>query len=155
LLQNRPSRSGLIVALLLFVILLSGCIVVRDSPAPGCVKTIGVGVIGGCFGKTVILDLMVEPEIECLSIAVNNCNGGVLEVQNRCGEVLVIEGLKMPTEEYLILDVAKDDGRYVPLVTNTNFSDYTPEVDEQVEMRGALGGQEIELSFVKTAALCE
>jgi hypothetical protein len=155
LLQNRPSRSGLIVISLLFVTLLSGCIVVRDSPAPGCVKTIGVGAIGGCFGKTVILDLVVEPEIECLSIAVNNCNGGVLEVQNRCGEVLVIEGVEMPAEEYLILDIARDNGRYVPLVTNTNFSDYTPAVDEQVEMRGQLGGQEVKLSFVKTAALCE
>jgi hypothetical protein len=155
LLQNRPSRSGLIVVSLLFVTLLSGCIVVRDSPAPGCVKTIGVGAIGGCFGKTVVLDLVVEPEIECLSIAVNNCNGGVLEVQNRCGEALVIEGVEMPAEEYLVLDIAKDDGRYVPLVTNTNFSDYTPVVDEQVEMTGQLGGQEIAVSFIKTAALCE
>ena len=145
----------MIVASLLFIGLLSGCIVVRDSPAPGCVKTIGVGVIGGCFGKTVILDLIVKPEIECLSIAVNNCNGGVLEVQNHCGEVLVIEGAEIPAEEYLILDVTRDDGRYVPLVTNTNFSDYTPEVDERVEMRAELGGQEIEVSFVKTAPLCE
>jgi hypothetical protein len=119
------------------------------------VKTIGVGVIGGCFGKTVILDLTVEPEIACLSIAVNNCNGGVLEVQNRCGELLVIEGAEMPADEYLILDVARENGRYVPLVTNTNFSDYIPAVDEQVEMMGQLGGQEIKLSFIKTAALCE
>jgi hypothetical protein len=98
---------------------------------------------------------VVEPEIACLSIEVNNCNGGVLEVQNRCQEALVIEGVEMPTDQYLTLDVARDNGRYVPLVTNTNFSDYVPAVDEQVEMLGQLGGREIKLSFVKTAPLCE
>jgi hypothetical protein len=34
---------------------LSACIVTKDSPAPGCARSIGLPISGGCFGKTVIL----------------------------------------------------------------------------------------------------
>jgi len=36
--------------------------------------------VGGCWGKSAIIDIKVEPAIDCLKIEVNNCNGGILEV---------------------------------------------------------------------------
>ena len=75
----------------MLMLVLAGCIVTKDSPAPGCRETLGFAPVGGCLGKTVILDLDVEPEVECLAIGVNNCNGGVLEVRNACSEALVLD----------------------------------------------------------------
>ena len=90
----QRSRSAKSIIVLLLALLLSGCIVTKGSPAPGCVESIGLPMSGGCFGKTVILDLTVEPENECLVITANNCNGGVLEVENSCPETLVLGGVE-------------------------------------------------------------
>jgi hypothetical protein len=84
------SVHWLLVCAFLTVTLAGGCLVKNDSPAPGCVEYWGPAPMGGCFGKTAILDLKVEPQTECLEIAVNNCNGGILEVSNACAEMLVL-----------------------------------------------------------------
>lgn len=67
----------------------------REMQAPGCIKGAGL-TIGGCFGKTLIKDLQIAPEVPCLRISVNNCNGGVLEVGNRCEDDLRIGDLLLP-----------------------------------------------------------
>ena len=136
-------------------LVLSGC-VVKDSPAPGCVESIGPPIAGGCFGKTAILDLAVEPEIECLVVDVNNCNGGVLEVWNRCDETLVLGGVEVSPPDHVGLDVVEEEGGAYGLVeVDSNFSDHVPEADREIEIVGTLGEREIRLAFTKTAKLCE
>ena len=149
--QARFKRAVLLVALLL-----SSCVVVKDSPAPGCVETVGIQMTGGCFGKTAILDLTVEPENECLEITVNNCNGGVLEVRNNCGEELVLGGVQVLPSESVSLDVVEqENGEHSLSETYSNFSEHVPETDQRIEMVGTLGSQEIKIAFTKTAELCE
>ena len=111
--------------------------------------------MGGCFGETAILDLEVEPQIECLEIAVNNCNGGVLEVSNSCAEMLVLDQITVhPGELHVGLDLDRQNGVYVLKSSDSNFSQYVPAEDEFVEIRGLLGAQEVKISFVKTKELC-
>jgi hypothetical protein len=141
--------------LLLLTVLLAGCLVKKDSPAPGCVEYWGPAPMGGCFGKTAILDLKVEPEIECLEISVNNCNGGILEISNTCAEMLVLSQVTIhPREFNVALDLNKEDGEYVLKPTDSNFSAYVPLEDEFVEIYGMLGGLEVKISFLKTKELC-
>lgn len=111
--------------------------------------------MGGCFGKTVILDLEVEPEIDCLTIEVNNCNGGVLEVRNSCREPLVLGGVEInPSDGTASLEVSKEDGQYLLTQTAGNFAQYIPQADEEIEVWGTLGDQKIKVSFTKTKELC-
>ncbi len=140
---------------LLVVLLLSGCIVVKDSPAPGCVETVGFPTMGGCFGTTAILDLTVEPENECLEITVNNCNGGILEVRNNCGEELFLGGVRVPPSDSVSLDVVEENDAHSLIETYSNFSEYVPATDQSIEVSGTLGSQEIKVTFTKTARLCE
>jgi len=142
--------------LLLSLSTVAGCIVRKDSPAPGCVKYWGLAPMGGCFGKTVIMDLEVEPAMDCLTIEVNNCNGGVLEVSNSCDETFVLGGVEITPQEYNVgLDVlGKEDGGYLLTVTYSNFSEYIPQENEEIELVGTLGNQEERVSFIKTKKLC-
>ena len=86
----RNSKQILLTLTTLILLTLSCSLFVPsedDNPAPGCRESFG---FGGCFGTTVILDLSMEPESECLEIEVNNCNGGGLDVDNDCQEDLVL-----------------------------------------------------------------
>ena len=151
---GRGAHWPIILAFLL-AILLGGCVVKEDSPAPGCVEYWGPSPMGGCFGTTAILDLEVEPEHACLEIVVNNCNGGVLEVSNSCAEILFLRQVTVhPSERNVGLDVEKRNGEYVLIPTDDSFSDYIPVEDELIEITGLLGGEEVRISFVKTKELC-
>ena len=111
--------------------------------------------MGGCFGTTAILDLKVEPEIDCLEITINNCNGGILEISNTCAEILFLRQITVhPGEQHVGLDLDKQDGEYVLVPSADNLSDYLPVEDELVTVQGMLGGQELKISFVKTKELC-
>lgn len=154
--HSRSARSTMSITVVLLALLLSSCIVTKNSPAPGCVKSIGLPTMGGCFGKTVILDLTIEPEHECLVITVNNCNGGVLEVDNSCQETLVLEGVEVPPSDRVSLDVIEGENGMVSLSdVGGNFSNYIPEEDKSIALTGLLGSQQIRVAFTKTAQLCE
>lgn len=153
--QSALRRLTVVAAVLLSLLGLQGCIVVRDSPAPGCVKRIGISPMGGCSGKTAILDLTVEPEISCLSITANNCNGGVLVVRNACELPLDLAGLRIEPHARVNLDVVAEGDEYAPVVVSGNFSDYVPETDERIQLTGTVGEQPIRVTFTKTAKLCE
>lgn len=150
---NRCVPWAVLAAVTLSLVL-AGCIVVKDSPAPGCIKTIGFRSVGGCFGKTAILDLSVEPASECLDITVNNCNGGVLSIRNGCTEAFTLGGVTIAPGDYESLDVVSEDGEHALVSVSSNFSDYVPEADESVELTGALGSQEVRVAFTKTGPLC-
>ena len=155
MLRSRCTQLVVMAAVAPSLLLVSGCIVVKDSLAPGCIEYIGFPAMGGCFGKTAILDLTVEPEVECLDITANNCNGGILEVRNGCSEPLALGGVEIAPLDYVGLDVAEEGGEYLLIEVNSNFSEYAPEADEMIEVGGTLGGQEIRLTFTKTAPLCQ
>jgi len=155
---SRIKKPLLIICVLLLLLGMAVSCVVKDSPAPGCVKYLfGCSMIGGCFGKSVIKDLKVEPAIDCLTIEVNNCNGGVLEVTNNCDETFVLGGFEIRPHEYCLgLDVSgKEDGLWVLTKIASNFSVYIPEEDELVELVGSLGNQKIRVSYIKTKKLCD
>ena len=156
-LAEMKNPLATISALLLLLSVAAGC-VVKHSPAPGCDKYLfGCAPMGGCFGKSVITDLKVEPAVDGLAIEVNNCNGGILEVSNACDEPFVLGGVEIgPSERNVGLDVlGKEDGRYLLTYTGSNFSDYIPEEDELIELVGTLGSQEVRVSYIKTKKLCD
>jgi len=102
-LLHRKKRFLWLIILIVFV--LYGCSdPSTESPAPGCRKSFGMG---GCFGKTVILDVAVEPAVDCLQFEGDNCNGGVLDVKNSCSENLVLGDVTVPAEEFAGFDVIK------------------------------------------------
>lgn len=137
------------------IVLVGGCVIKKDSPAPGCVEYWGPSPMGGCFGTTAILDLEVEPEHGCLEITFNNCNGGILEVSNSCAEILFLRQVTVhPSERNVGLDVEKQNGEYILVPTDSNFSHYIPTENEFVEVTGMLGGEEVKISFLKTKELC-
>jgi hypothetical protein len=150
---TRSTPTALLVCAL--ALLLGGCIVTRDSPAPGCVKRIGFPVIGGCAGKSAILDLSVGPASTCLDIRVNNCNGGVLEVDNSCAATLLLGGVEIPPAGRASLDIVDESGAYTLRRVDGNFSAYVPDQDRPVVITGTLDGLEIAVSLTKTARLCE
>lgn len=142
----------------LLILLLSAAIgcVRKDSPAPGCIKYWGMRPIGACFGKSVIMDLRVNPAIGCLSISANNCNGGVLEVDNQCDLPFAIGGVEVGASQRATLDVKeREDGHHALSRAASNFSSYVPEESERIELLGSLGGREVRVSFIKTGKLCE
>ena len=151
---GKGAHWPLILAFLLAV-LLGGCVVKEGSPAPGCVEYWGPAPMGGCLGTTAILDLKVEPEQECLEITVNNCNGGIVEVSNSCAQILILKQVTIhPSERNVGLDVERQNGEYILVPTDSNFSDYIPAENEFVEITGMLGAEEVKISFVKTKELC-
>jgi len=112
--------------------------------------------MGGCGGTTAILELQVVPTQDCLTIEVNNCNGGVLEVTNRCTETLILGGVEIGADgHHVSLDVLeKQEDSYLLIENYSNFSNYLPAQDEAITVLGSLGDRPIQVTFVKTAALC-
>lgn len=123
--------------------------------APGCIKTNKL-IFGGCFGKTLIFDLNVNPRVECLSIDINNCNGGILVISNLCNESFVTGNIEIkPQDKYVGLDVLKDEiNKYSLIYSDGNFARYIPKQNEKINIIGVLGNQTIEISFIKTKELC-
>ena len=136
-------------------LLLAGCIVIRDSAAPGCRRVLGFPAMGGCHGKTIITDVTVEPPIACLSISANNCNGGVLAVANDCEDVLALDGQELRPGDRASFDLVEEDGRYTLSRAAGNFSTTQPATDVQIELLGHLGGRPLTVRLTKTAPLCE
>lgn len=138
----------LILLVVILLIFISGCI----NPAPGCQKQIG---FGGCFGKTIIKNLKVKPPIECLEIRANNCNGGVLEVNNFCNKSVSIDGLEIdPNSGYIYLGVKRENDGYSMVYLSDNSTVYIPEKDEKIEINGSFQGRNFIITFTKTKNLC-
>jgi hypothetical protein len=135
----------------------ASCIVTKDSPAPGCIKSVGIPMAGGCSGKTAIVDLQVIPDINTIIIKVNNCNGGVLEVRNSSDQLLVLGGVEIEASDYVSLDVIErqSDGFYSLKDISSNFSDYVPVQDEVITVLGVLGQEQFIVSYTKTKKLCD
>ncbi len=135
-------------------LLLLGCIVIHDSPAPGCVKRLGVAPLGGCQGKTIITGLHLQPQPTCLTLEVNNCNGGVVEATNSCTRSVQLDDLILPAATTLTFDVVPQEDGYVLTETAGNIARTIPTHDLVLTFTGRLGSVPITLTLTKTAPLC-
>ena len=83
--------------------------------------------MGGCFGKTAILNVTVEPAVDCLLAEGDNCNGGLLDIHNHCSNDLVLANGTVPAGEFTSLDVVgESDGSFSLKAVNHNFSEFEP-----------------------------
>ncbi len=119
--------------------------------APGC--SLGAG-ISGCTGKSIITNLMIDPDVGCVKITPNNCNGGVLEIENSCDSSFVIGGFNMPANSSAIVELVKENGAYRAKEARGNFANYYPDKNEDVGFTAQSGSKKIKVSLVKTAKLC-
>jgi hypothetical protein len=136
------------------MLFLSACII-KDSPAPGCVESIGFPAMGGCSGKTAIVDLEVTSAPDCVIITVNNCNGGVLNIRNTCTEALTLNGIVIDPSDSISLDAKMVDGSIELTNAHGNFTDYVPDEDTRFELEGVMGTDPIQITFTKTKLLCK
>ena len=155
--NNKPLNIVLVSLIVITFIALPGCIITEDSPAPACIKYIGIPTIGGCFGKSAILELRVQPAVDCIRIEVNNCNGGVLEVTNLCQQPFTLGGIEISPSDHAVLEVRgrQQDGSYTLTRGTSNFSQYIPEKNELITVSGKLGNQEVKVTYIKTKKLCD
>jgi hypothetical protein len=132
----------------------AGCVRAEaENPAPGFRKSFGMG---GCFGKTALLEVAVEPAVDCLLVEGDNCNGGVLDIHNSCAEDLFLANAIVPAGKYTTFDLVEEqDGSYSLIKIDSNFTEFIPDADTALSFTGNLGDQEVEISFIKTAPLCE
>lgn len=157
----------LILMSLTAIIFISGCIKVRDSPAPGCITYFPQQLtpIGGCFGKHVIQDVRLNPEIECLLVRPNNCNGGTFDIENNCEEEVTVEGHRIRPYRYeyspgefthgdYSIEVIKTAEGYVVNKSRGNFATSPPEQDTTFNISGKVGEQIFSLTYVHTGPLC-
>jgi len=151
------ARSTTFALLFCLLLTLSGCLIItKNSPAPGCVKTIGLlPMVSGCFGKSVVSDVKLEPQQACLTITENNCNGGVLNIHNGCSEGFKLAGVSVLAATQMTVELVNSGSEYRLIETYSNFSAYTPAADERVQLVGTLGSLDVSVAFTKTAKLCE
>lgn len=142
---------------MLFLLAGTGCLKIVDNPAPGCVKYVGLAPVGGCFGKSIIRDVKVEPVINTLVIEANNCNGGVLSVRNLDSLPASLADVQIEPGDFAILDIQTklSDGKYVLKKADNNFSGYIPAADETITIAGRLGNRDFTVTYIKTARLCK
>jgi len=157
----------LILMSLTAIISISGCIKVRDSPAPGCIEYFpkGLAPVGGCFGRHAIVDVRISPEIECLRIQPNNCNGGTFAIVNECEEVVTLMGHWIRPYHYEYapgeftygeygIEVITTDGEYTVKQAQGNYASVPPEDDEAMTLSGSVGNDTFTLTYVHTGPLC-
>ncbi len=140
----------ILIVLIFSGFLLLGCPLDGEGTgAPGCDG--GGWMPTGCFGESVIENITVEPSSDCLKVDANNCNGGVLEVENRCGADLEIGGKTVPAgTTYQLLEFARNgDGDIYIIEPEGNFDSYCPENEDVLSVKGMLGDEEITISYTK------
>ena len=154
---KNSKRIVMIITTVLLISISCGGNPSQDSPAPGC--NAGGGcfpVMDGCSGKTVIQDVVITGDGGCLSVNVNNCNGGVIDITNACAETLIIAELEIPPSVTWTVDVyPAPEGQFAFVRNPSNLSEFTPDSDQYIEMVGYLGDKIVRISFIKTAPLCE
>lgn len=144
-----------LICIIIFVSLQS-CVARKDSPAPGCIENLFFPSMGGCFGRSVILDIQVEPEIDCLLVEADNCNGGVLDIKNSCEEDFLLDEYRIESSSRMTFDVEEmQDGNFSLIETDINFSVYIPENDTIIILDGLIMDRQVKITYTKTKALCE
>lgn len=151
----RPCGSVPLALSLLAALALAGCAIpYHRSEAPACNRYIGMPMIGGCFGTTIVTDIRVSPERDCLDVQANNCNGGTLEINNRCGVPLTFGKVTFPPADGLDA-IRAPAGHWVAANNPSNFTCEVVSENAVVRLDGMLGAEPLTLTFTKTAPLCD
>lgn len=123
----------------------------EQSPAPGCGSDGFLSPIGGCHGVRVVRDIAVTPEISCLDVRTNNCNGGVVVVDNGCGTPVTLGNVTVPPDDRETVEIS---GNGTVLRTSGNFAGYSPDATRRLSAAGIAGEQTFTLAYTKTGPLC-
>lgn len=119
----------------------------ETSPAPGCESN---GGITGCLGKSFIHDASLSPSFDCLHLKPNNCNGGVLGVENKCESDFTLGSVIISAGEYALVELVRSfDGTITVIAPEGNFDSYNPAESDELSVQGALGNEAVTLSYVK------
>ncbi len=139
-----------VIALLFLGALLSGCLWDDgvESNTPGCD---GDGGIGGCLGKSFIRDVAVTPTRDCLAVKANNCNGGVLRVDNNCADALNFEGFSVPAGSWTFVEIVEAPATIgmFAIELKGNVACLVPESGASLSASASLGGEELIISYYK------
>ncbi|MCK4319133.1 hypothetical protein KAW38_01015 [Candidatus Micrarchaeota archaeon] len=129
--------------------LISGCIDDRtETGAPGCDG--GGWVPTGCLGKSLIKNITVEPAVACLKVDANNCNGGILGIENKCDVDFKIGGQTIYAHSYQTVEFVRNaEGEIFVIEPHGNFDSYNPEDEDFLSFKGTLGEEEITISYLK------
>lgn len=121
---------------------------------PGCLsKYLKLDTIGGCFGKNLVKNLKIEPELpKCIKIVPYECTGAGLMVYNKCNKDLVIHGEKISKGYTYLLFVRARNGS-VMRIKERYYYPY-PKENEFIFVEGRIGGKEFNISYIRTKALC-
>ncbi len=112
--------------------------------APGCLNHKD----DFCKGKRIIKNLSITPEINCLHIRVNNCNDGLIIVENRCLEEVSIGKISpFPNRGEFKFD-------FNPIETVSYDNRFFPENDTYVSVNGTYNSNPFTISYIKTGPLC-
>jgi len=143
------------IGLIVLFILPSLGLAAEDLP-PGCVKQLGPG---GCLGKSRIESIAVSPALSCLHLAVNNCNGGVVTVQNECTSSFVLGEIKIDVKAMAPKDSIElfrnASGAVKAKFSSGNFASYSPAKDDRLSIEGKVGNVNVRIQYTKTKPLCE
>lgn len=96
-------KNILLVSVIVSCFPLTGCV---TSPAPGCSFYLIPGPTG-CFGKTAVSNVSLNPENQCIKLQVNNCLGGSIRVDNKCNEDLNIAGMHISKSDRGTIEVSQ------------------------------------------------
>jgi len=160
-------KKTILIGLVLAIILLSSCkddallkqltedkTDVKIEGAPGCG---GKGGLTGCQGASYITDIKVEPAVDrmggCLKVHANNCNGGMLGIENRCDNDLKLGGKIIPANSYKLIEFVRNKEREILVIEpEGNFDSYNPENEDVLTAEGTwliIGEQDITISYTK------
>lgn len=152
----------ILIGLIILVVLISGCLrdedIIRQATedyggeivekAPGCE---GAGISPtGCLGKSLIKDIKVEPTVECLKVEANNCNGGILEIDNKCADDLEVGSKTVRAGSFRLIEFVRDGAGDIRVIEpEGNPDSYNPEKEDTLSAKGKLGETEVIISYTK------
>jgi hypothetical protein len=140
-----------VILLALAVLAAGGC--VKDSIAPACDRQLPF-ISGGCYGKAGIKDVIMQPDIPCITLKPNNCNGGVLEVQSGCTEKVHVGDNELAPGESVTVEFVREGGMVKALKAKGNMASHNPAEDDLVTALGDIGGREFTITYTKTKPQC-
>jgi|APHM01.1.fsa_nt_gi hypothetical protein len=119
--------------------------------APGCDSDT---LMGGCAGKRIIKDISVGPEKSCLSVGANNCNGGVLIINNDCSQSVQMGRYTVAEGERETLEFKPERGEVRVYSSRGNYASYDPNTTRELSKNVRIGSENLSISYVKTQNLC-
>jgi len=136
---------------IIFTLIICGCLCGQDSPAPGCGTRMPFA-MGGCFGESIVKDFVLGDAPDCLKARPNNCNGGVVELDNACRGNVTLGGVTVGRHESI--ELVREGGAVRAARSNGNFASYSPDMDDTLSEEGYADDVRFTITYTKTKPLC-